>query len=116
MGKNKKERKKIVGSAAVGAARGESEDGASAEFAVEGMGLQAPSPEADGSSAEEIPSSETYGPPACSVLDDVTSQPAEVDHSEGVPSGGGEPASAGLTLDQQGEATREAFLRDARLN
>ena len=56
MGRKSKGTKKIVGSAAVGAARVEEADGASEEFAVEGMGLQALPTGADGGSSEETTS------------------------------------------------------------
>jgi hypothetical protein len=49
------------------------------------------------------------------VLDEEAVQPAEVvPSSEGVPTGG-ETVTAGLTLDQQGVATRDAFHRDAKI-
>ena len=83
MGKNKKVKKKDVGSANDRAARGEAADGSGAEFALGGMGLGPLSAGAAGASGEEITSAEPTGPPACSMLDDVASQPAEVDPSPG---------------------------------
>ena len=106
----------IVGSAAVGAARGEGEDGSSGGFAVEGMGLQTLPTGDVGGSGEEITSAEATGLPAHSMLDDVAPQPAGVDPSAGGATAGGETAAAGLTLEQQGGATREAFRKGARVN
>ena len=116
MGKPRKEKKKDVGSAVVGAARGEGEDGSGAGFALEGMGLGVLPTRAVGGSGEEITSAEPSGPPAHSMLDNVASQPADVDPSSRGAPAGGETATAGLTLEQQGEATREAFCKDARVN
>ena len=89
MGKPK-EGKKNVGSANDNAAGGEGEDGSGANFALEGMGLEAPTAGAAGGSGEEITSAEALGPPAHSVLADVVPQLAEV-----VPSSGGAPAGGG---------------------
>ena len=106
--------KKVVGSAHDSAARGEGEDGSSGGFALEGMGLQALPTGAVGGSGEENTSAEATVPPAHSMLDDVTSQPAEADPSVGGTTEGGETATVSLTLEQQGAATREAFQKDAR--
>ena len=111
MGKKSKGTKRIVGSANVNAARGKVADGASGEFAVEGMGLQAQPTGAVGGSGEEITSAEASGPPARSTLDDVASQPAEVDLMQLM----GETTAAALTAEQQGDATRAAFEKDARV-
>ena len=73
MGKNKKERKKVVGSVAVGVARAEEADGTGEKFAVEEMGLQAQPTGAAGGSGEEITLVAATGPPALSTLDDVAS-------------------------------------------
>ena len=85
MVKKGKKIKKDVGSAAVGAAPGEGADGSGARFALEGMGLAlgALPTGAVGGSGEEITSAEPPGPPAHSMLDDMVSQPAEVDPSSG---------------------------------
>ena len=49
------------------------------------------------------------------MLADVVPQLAEADpSSEGAPTGG-ETVTAGPTLEQQGDTTREAFVRDARV-
>ena len=106
--------KKVVGSAAVAAARGEAEDGSGEKFAANGMGLGPLPAVAAGASGEEITSAEATGPPACSVLDDVAPQPAAVaPSSDGGPTGG-EFATAALTLEQEGAAT-QARAREARL-
>ena len=47
------------------------------------IGLQALPTGVAGGSGEEITSAEATGPPAHSMLDDVTSQPAEADPSAG---------------------------------
>jgi hypothetical protein len=115
MVKKGKKTKKDVGSAVVGAARGEGADGSGEKFAAEGMGLGALPTKAVGGSGEGITSAEPLGPPARSMLDDEVSQPAVVDPSSGGGPPGGETVTAGLTLEQQGAATQDAFRRDARL-
>ena len=80
--------KKVVGSANGIAARGTGVDGSSGEFAVEGTGLQELPAGAAGHSGEEITSAEATGPPAL-TLDDVTSQPSEVDPSPAAAAEGG---------------------------
>ena len=64
-------------------------DGSSGEFAVDGMGLQALQVGAVGGYGEEITSAEATGPPAHSMLDDVTSRPCEVDPSSAAAAEGG---------------------------
>ena len=115
MAKGRSKNKKDVGSAVASAARGESEDGSGARFALEGMGLGALPTGAFGGSGEEITSAEALGPPARSMLDDVVPQPAKVVPSSGGAPTGGETVTTGTTLDQQGDATREAFRKDARV-
>ena len=107
MGRSK-ENKKVVGSANGSAALGEGEDGSSAAFALGEMGLQALPTGAAGGFGEEITSVAQPGAPALSTLDDVTSQPVEVDPSSVTAAEGGETAAASLAIEQQGEAAREA--------
>ena len=100
-----KNKKSVVGDRAKPSG---AEDGSSGEFATEGMGLGQQPAAAAGASGEEITSAEATGPPARSVLDDVAPQPAVVDpSSDGGPTGG-ECATAGLTLEQQGAATQDS--------
>ena len=114
--KGRKERKgtqNIVGSAAVGAARGEGAGGSGAGFALEGMGLGVLPTGDVGGSGEEIMLAEPPRPPAhslpgrCSLLGRTPVRGARQQ--------GGGTATAGLTLEQQGAATREAFRKDARV-
>ena len=115
MGKAKKVTKKVVGSANGRAARGEEADGSTAEFAVAGMELQEPTAAADEGSGGESMVPGDAGPPALSTLDDVAPQPAVVDPSSAGPPAGGVAAAVGLTLEQQGAATQDAFHKAARL-
>ena len=98
MGKGKAKNKEHVGSAVVGAARGEGGDGSGAGFALEGMGLGALPTGAVGGSGEEITSAESSGPPAHSMLDNVVPQLAGMDPSSGGAPAGGETATGYITI------------------
>ena len=114
-GKGKKVSKRVVGSANGRAARGGEVDGSTAEFAVAGMQLQEPTAAAaEGSGGESMVPGDA-APPALSTLDDVAPRPVVVDPSSAGPPAGGVAAAVGLTLEQQGAATQNAFRKAARL-
>ena len=84
------------------------------EAAAAGMGLQElTAAAAEGSGGESMVPGDA-GPPALSTLGDVAPQPAAVDPSSAGPPAGGVTAMAGLTIEQRGDATRDAFRRAAR--
>ena len=114
MGKNKKV-KKVVGRANDRVERDEEADGSMEELAAAGMGLREPTAAAaEGSGGESMVPGDA-GPPALSTLGDVAPQPAAVDPSPAGPPAGGVTATPGSTIEQRGEATRDAFRRAARL-
>ena len=114
MGKNKKV-KKVVGRANGRVVRDEEADGSIEELAAAGMGLrELTAAAAEGSGGESmVPGGD--GPPALSTLGDVAPQPAVADPSPAGPPAGGVTATPGSTIEQRGEATRDAFRRAARL-
>ena len=113
MGKKNKV-KKVVGSTTA-AARGEEADEATREVAAAEMGLREPTAAAaEGSGGESMVPGDA-GPPALSTLGDVAPQPAAVGPSSAGPPAGGVTAMAGLTIEQRGAATQDAFRKAARL-
>ena len=96
--------------------RGGEVDGSTAEFAVAGMQLQEPTAAAaaEGSGGESMVPGDA-GPPTLSTLDDVAPRPAVVDPSSAGPPAGGVAPAVGLTLEQAGAATQDAFRKAARL-